>query len=494
VQDLRYELMAKLGTECDGVCVDEDIPAISAKLDQCLTDLGEDMCPMSCFELLELVDQSSCVPEAVSARAPPAWFGALKEACTVRNTCDEQLSTVRSMQAACYDALVTTPPGLAGCVPVCVELAEAVEGSICRPAAVALVGGMKDREAVLQRSEWYSSITSNTFLQLAKAVSLHLALHGYEQVLEVAASMCSDECIALTAQVSAECGELALANASCSSECYVANYDAMAHCIGESQPESWDAVGPRACLAQCQGYTPAVLTTTCLSQPHCTSECVKYAHNLIVQPNYEYCTSAFITLGLYTAEITSTITLTQAAASTTALCSRRSLTEPDLCTTACEDALTALPQTEACSAYLSELFDESTLEHLYSGCPDAVPWLRPPPSPPPPSPPPPSLPLPSPPPPSLPRPSPPPPSLPRPSPPPPSLPPPLKAPSMPPAVPPSPPPPEAPPSSPEPELSAVLASDDLTEDGNVPQDTPSRRSPPGGQRLADKMRDSSARW
>jgi len=510
VQDLRYQLMAKLGTECDGVCADESLPAITAALDECLAQLDEDMCPYACFNLLELVGESSCLPEAITAMVPPDWFGTLKAACIVRSTCEEQVTTVGSLQTQCYDEMVTTPVGLASCVPVCQELAEVVEGSSCREQMAQLTSDVKARVDLLALSEWYSAVTSNAMLQLAKAISVHMVLHAYEEVLDVAGNMCSEECMALTAQVSEQCGAEALGDASCSSDCYVANYDALSHCMTSNPLEidSAAAVGPRACLAQCQGYGPAELTATCLSQPHCSSECAKYVFNLMQQPNYEYCTSAMQELGLYSAETTSIITLTQAAASTTRLCSNQPEGTSN-CTAACVAGLNALPTTEACSEYLSALFDEDTLEYLYTGCPMAVPWLRPPPSAPPSAPPltppsaPPSAPPSTPPVPSTPPssspspppstppsppspylpPSPPPPFVP-PSPPPPSVPPsgpPVSPPSLPPGVPPSPDAPgapTAPPSPPPPSEPPETPPTPVTPPSSPPPPPPPPSSPP----------------
>ena len=234
--DESFGLLTRLGSACDGRCLGNDtVPQIISLADACESAINSttieeaDICPTACAGLLQAIRSSACLPSELEARFPPPLLGILEDTCALASECQDHTKGVALKMASCLDDLTLATVGAAKCLPSCVTAAQEATSdaaSSCFWDAAEIKLAIDARQGAL--TTYASSRAISTTAQLMRALTMGAWLHSRVALIEWAGSMCSSECVALTANMTDQCAE---ERQSCGDRCYGAYNLAMAGCL-----------------------------------------------------------------------------------------------------------------------------------------------------------------------------------------------------------------------------------------------------------------------
>jgi len=388
--DLPYQIAAIAATACAGhECRNDRAIELKLKVDACSEQIDErfasDFCPIACLEVVELLDETPCLPPSLAVSYLPAWFGLLKTACFLKSSCEAEVVEIKPLMGACFSELVLLPPGTAHCHEECIAAAQLAEESECLAGLHAFADDLHAREDSIASSDYANSRSVTNQEKLVRALSTAVALRALGHTVEVAKSMCSAECTHLTSAVAAAC-EADMIAGSCSSDCYVAQYEAAQGCleaagVSESLANAWSLSGvTRSCELLCMDAVPSQIEALCAAPDSCAWECRAHLAALRADGQKRECLGAFERLGVgREASLASAAAATNATTLAAQVVSEQCASVSAItCPAKCAQALKRLAL-DPCAGKLHLILDADTLAAVQSGCAQHVTWLNPPP-------------------------------------------------------------------------------------------------------------------
>jgi len=385
--DLKWDILAFAGANCAGECRNSHVEELNVMVQSCAAQLDErfttDFCPIACLEMFELFESSPCVPPALEVAFLPSWFGTLKTACALQSECLAEMEEIKPAIGSCFSELLLLPPGTAHCHNDCIAAAQMATNSDCLEGLEVFTSDLRDRADQIANSDYANSRSITNFEKLMRALAYGAAARAFGKVYAVAQSMCEGECTELTSSVATTC-EADLVAGSCSSDCYVAQYEAAQGClkeagVAESVADTWSIHGvTRSCELLCLGVVPSEVEALCTAPDACLWECRAFVGSIAADEQLAECLTAFGRLGLVTEP---------PSAEETSLSAQRiveSCGDVDAtgsCPVPCQLALKDL-EGDGCTGKLDLILDEASVAAISSECSEYVGWLNnPPPSP-----------------------------------------------------------------------------------------------------------------